>query len=484
MKHASLWIDGQWRDGAQGRTAEVRSPSNGEVVATYADADVQDTDAAIAAARNAFDHGAWSRSPRQRAAFLLALASGLEAASEPLAEEISATNGKLMSEARHEIVAAASELRYYAGLARNIFGRVTEIEPGLMAMLAREPLGVAAIIVPWNAPLTLLARSLAPALAAGCTCVIKSAGQTSLPTEGAFRIASEIPTLPRGVLNLIAESGNRCGQRLVESPDVDMVSYTGSTPVGKAIMAAGSATLKRLNLELGGNAPVLVLPSARIPTAVDGIVRGALSYAGQVCVAASRVIVHQDVADQIRAGLVERLKAQTPGMPHDPAARMGPLINRASRERILTLQDSGGEGAINRLACTVPAHLPAKGGFVTAGLVEVNDPSSPLMQDEVFGPLLSLTVCANEREMTAVANHSRFGLAAGVWSEDLGQAQRLARNLRTGTVWINGHMRLFAEIETGGYKDSGIGRLHGVEGLEAFLQTKHVSWQLAVPSET
>jgi acyl-CoA reductase-like NAD-dependent aldehyde dehydrogenase len=203
--------------------------------------------------------------------------------------------------------------------------------------------------------------------------VIKSAGQTSLPTETALRIASEIPTLPRGVLNLIAESGSRCGQRIVDSPDVDMVSYTGSTPVGKAIMAAGAATLKRLNLELGGNAPVLVLPTARIATAVEGIVRGALSYAGQVCVAASRIIVHQDIADQVRNALVERLKAHTPGMPKDPGARMGPLINRQSRERILSLQDSGGAGAINRLACSIPSHLPRSGGFITAGLIEVQD---------------------------------------------------------------------------------------------------------------
>jgi acyl-CoA reductase-like NAD-dependent aldehyde dehydrogenase len=320
-------------------------------------------------------------------------------------------------------------------------------------------------------------------VAAGCTCVIKSAGQTSLPTETALRIASEIPTLPRGVLNLIAESGSRCGQRIVDSPDVDMVSYTGSTPVGKAIMAAGAATLKRLNLELGGNAPVLVLPTARIATAVEGIVRGALSYAGQVCVAASRIIVHQDIADQVRNALVERLKAHTPGMPKDPGARMGPLINRQSRERILSLQDSGGAGAINRLACSIPSHLPRSGGFITAGLIEVQDPASALMQDEVFGPLLSLTVCNNEREMAAVANRSRFGLAAGLWSEDLGQAQSLARDLRTGTVWINGHMRLFAEIETGGYKESGIGRLHGVEGLDAFLQSKHISWEMVIPAE-
>jgi acyl-CoA reductase-like NAD-dependent aldehyde dehydrogenase len=262
-----------------------------------------------------------------------------------------------------------------------------------------------------------------------------------------------------------------------------MVSYTGSTPVGKAIMAAGAATLKRLNLELGGNAPVLVLPTARIATAVEGIVRGALSYAGQVCVAASRIIVHQDIADQVRNALVERLKAHTPGMPKDPGARMGPLINRQSRERILSLQDSGGAGAINRLACSIPSHLPRSGGFITAGLIEVQDPASALMQDEVFGPLLSLTVCNNEREMAAVANRSRFGLAAGLWSEDLGQAQSLARDLRTGTVWINGHMRLFAEIETGGYKESGIGRLHGVEGLDAFLQSKHISWEMVIPAE-
>lgn len=474
--HSSLYIDGHWSEGVRRQTSHVSCPASGEVIATFSDASREDADLAIAAARRAYDSTAWRQSPRQRSAFLLSLASELESNAESIADEIASCNGKLIGEARHEITVAASEFRYYAGLARNIFGRVTEVEPGLMAMLSREPMGVAGIIVPWNAPITLLARSLAPALAAGCSVIVKAASQTALPTATVIGLAEKITGLPRGIINLIQESGQECGQRLVQSEDVDVISYTGSTPVGKAIMAAGASTLKRLNLELGGNAPVLVLPCADLKAAAAGITKGALAHAGQVCVAASRVVVHRDVAESLRAALISSLSEIKVGLQRDQSARMGPLINSRSRERVLDLQDDAGSGSIRHLACKTPAHLPNSGGFITPGLVEIKDPSSKLLHEEVFGPLLSMIVCGDEQEMIDAANRSRFGLAAAVWTNDLGKAQRMAKALKSGTVWINGHMRLHAEIETGGYKESGIGRLHGVEGLEAFLQTKHVSW--------
>ena len=478
MRHSRLWIDGEWRDALAGTVAEVISPATGEVVGAYADAGVADGRQAVAAARLAFEGSAWSRSPKLRAATLLGLAQALEHVIEPMAADVSGCNGKLIGEARHEVAAGVSELTYYAGLARNIFGRVTELEPGLMSMLGREPLGVAAIIVPWNAPITLLVRSLAPALAAGCTCVVKGAGQTAAPTERFFRLLAQDKALPRGVVNLVFESGSAVAQQLVQDPDVDMISYTGSTPVGKKIMAAAASSLKRLNLELGGNAPVMVMPSADLRAAAAGIVRGALSHAGQVCVAASRVIAHRDIAQSFLHQITRCLQEHTVGMPHDSAARMGPLIAHASRRRILELQEQGGTGAVRHLACEVPRGLPAGGAFLTPGLVEVSDEASPLLREEVFGPLLSFMACDTEHDMVRAANRTSFGLAAGVWTGDLQQGQRMARALRSGTVWINAHMKLFAEIETGGYKESGLGRLHGIEGLEAFLQTKHVSWRL------
>jgi acyl-CoA reductase-like NAD-dependent aldehyde dehydrogenase len=477
VRHSRLWIDGQWRESLAGRVASLVSPATGEHFGSYADSDATDGRVAVAAARRAFDESTWSRHPKLRAGVLLALAQALEGAADAMASDVSMGNGKLLTEARHEVAAGASELRYYAGLARNIFGRVTELEPGLMAMLGREPMGVAAIIVPWNAPITLLVRSLAPALAAGCTCVVKGAGQTAAATERFFQLLAADKALPRGVVNLVFESGSALAQHLVQDPEVDMISYTGSTPVGKKIMAAGASTLKRLNLELGGNAPVMVMPSADLAAAANGIVRGALSHAGQVCVAASRVIVHSDIARLFLQALTQALRQTTVGMPDNGAARMGPLISQTSRQRILELQDQGGIRAVHHLSCEVPPGLPAGGAFLTPGLIELDDEQSPLWRDEVFGPLLSFRVCDSEQDMVRTANRSSFGLAAGVWTGDLQQGQRMARELRSGTVWINAHLRLFAEIETGGYKESGLGRLHGVEGLEAFLQTKHVSWR-------
>ena len=477
MRHSRLWIDGQWCDALSGRVATSVSPATGDVFGSYSDGDVSDGRAGVEAARRAFEQSSWSRNPKMRAAVLLALAQALESAADTMASDVSMGNGKLLAEARHEVAAGASELRYYAGLARNIFGRVTELEPGLMAMLGREPIGVAAIIVPWNAPITLLVRSLAPALAAGCTCVVKGAGQTAAATERFFQLLAADKALPRGVVNLVFESGSALAEQLVQDPEVDMVSYTGSTPVGKRIMAAAAPTMKRLNLELGGNAPVMVMPSADLTAAANGIARGALSHAGQVCVAASRVIVHRNIAQPFLQAITQALRETTVGMPDDGAARMGPLIAQTSRRRILELQEQGGADAVHHLACQVPSGLPAGGAFLTPGLIELRDEQSPLWRDEVFGPLLSFRVCDSEQDMVRAANRSSFGLAAGVWTGDLQQGQRMARELRSGTVWINSHMRLFAEIETGGYKESGLGRLHGIEGLEAFLQTKHVSWR-------
>jgi acyl-CoA reductase-like NAD-dependent aldehyde dehydrogenase len=451
-------------------------PSSGEAVGVFTPIDATGLAAAISAARASFDAGLWARSPRLRASVLLDFATRLERAKAEVSALLSAENGKLQHDAEHEVAAGISELRYYAGLARNVFGRVTEVEPGLLAMLAREPLGVAAIIVPWNAPVTLLVRSLAPALAAGCTVVIKGHPEAALVTTRVVELLAEDSRLPKGAINLIHEIGSEQAQALVASPLVDVVSYTGSTAVGKRIMAAGAATMKRLNLELGGSAPCIVLPDADLDAAAAGIARAGLSHTGQVCVAASRVLVHADVAKTLMEKLVERLRGAIVGSPRDHHTQMGPLINRAARDRILALGHQAAESGKVLLEPRVPDGLPAAGHYVTAGLVEISDLQSPLLNDEVFGPLLSVSSVANDEEALARANHSRFGLAASVWTEDLKAGQRIAGRVQAGTVWINQHLRMHAEIETGGYKESGLGRLHGIEGLEAFLQTKHISW--------
>lgn len=475
---ARHWIDGAWRASADGARAASLDPGTGEVLGEFADAGVADGELAIAAARRLFDRSPWSRQPRVRAQVLLDFAARLDAIRPELAARLAAENGKLIGDCAHEIAGAVSELRYYAGLARNIFGRVVDLDHGLRAMLAREPVGVVAIIVPWNAPITLLIRSLAPVLAAGCTAVVKAARETALVNAKVFEQLAAIEALPAGGVNMLVETGSDVSKLLVASPDVDMISYTGSTEVGKQIMAAAAKTLKRLNLELGGNAPCVVFPDADLDVTVAGIVRANLTHAGQVCVAASRVIAHESVVAELEARFAQRLRAVKLGLADDAATELGPLIDAASSERILKLIERSRSRDDVIVAGEKAGGALADGAFVSPSLVHVRDAGSPLLTDEVFGPVLSVQSFADEEEAIAKANASRFGLAASVWTSDLKRAQRVAAAIRSGSVWINAHMRLFPEIETGGYRESGIGRLHGVGGLEAFLETKAVTWEL------
>ena len=483
-KPARHWIDGEWLESSNGARAASTNPGTGEVLGEFADAGPADAEPAIAAARRVFDRGDWRRRPRLRAAVLLELADRLDAARPELAQRLAAENGKLIGDCTHEIAGAASELRYYAGLARNIFGRVIELDGGVHAMLAREPVGVVGIIVPWNAPVTLLFRSLAPVLAAGCTAVVKAAPQTALVNARVFEEVAALDGLPAGVVNMLVETGSEVSKRLVASRDVDMISYTGSTEVGKQIMAAAAGTLKKLNLELGGNAPCVVFADADLDRTVAGIARAALSHAGQVCVAASRVIAHRSIAEELEARFAERLRGVKLGLADDPATELGPLIDTRSRDRVRRLiADAAADGGDVLLEGREAEGPLAAGAYLSPSLVHVHGTRSPLLTGEVFGPVLSVQTFDDEEEAVARANDSRFGLAASVWTADQQRGLRAAAAIRSGSVWLNGHMRLFPEIETGGYRESGVGRLHGVEGLEAFLQTKAVTYDLGQPRD-
>lgn len=474
---ANHWIDGRWQASASNATGESLNPSTGETLGRFADAGAEDGQAAIAAARQAFEHSAWAHQPRLRAAVLLEFADRLQQAQEDVALALARENGKLIGDSRHEVAAAISELRYYAGLARNIFGRVTELDQNQFSMLAREPMGLAGIIVPWNAPITLLVRSLAPALAAGCASVVKAAPQTALVNAQVFALLAQVEGLPPGIVNMLAETGSEVAQLLVSSPEVDVLSYTGSTAVGKQIMAAGACTLKRMNLELGGSAPCLVFADADLDAAAAGIVRGGMAHAGQVCVAASRVLAQQDIADALQKRIAERLAGLRLGLAEDGGSQLGPLIDQASRQRVEGLVRASRSVGELVLEGAAPGGDLARGAFLSPSLVRVEQPGSPFLQQELFGPLLSLDRFGDEDEGAQKANDTRFGLAASVWTGDQQRGLRLASKIKSGTVWINAHLKLHAEIETGGYRESGIGRLHGVEGLDEFLQTKHISWQ-------
>lgn len=475
MTDCEHYLDGAWCRGAT--SARSMNPADATPVATFADGGAAEADAGIEAARSMFDRSTWAHEPRRRAAALLDLAQRLESAGPEIARLLTAENGKPLRDAEHEVMLGATELRFYAGLARTLFGRAMEVEPGQWSLIAREPMGVAAIVVPWNAPVILLMRSLAPALAAGCTVVIKGAPQTAGTTARVIRAFAESPLLPRGVLNYFTETGHDGARALVASPDVDVVSYTGSTHVGKQIMAVAAGTLKRLNLELGGSAPCIVFDDADLAAAADELVRAGTFLAGQQCVAASRLLVHANVAADFEREVALRLRALPVGPGSDPRSRMGPLIDRASCDRVTRLYERWSAFGDPVVPLTRPDRVPEGGSFLRPALVRIGRAAS-FGVEEVFGPLLTLREFDDESAAVVLANEGRLGLAASVWTRDLARAQRVAQALRCGVVWVNAHGRLIPEAEAGGYRESGFGRLHGVHAVDEFLQTKHVAWNV------
>jgi acyl-CoA reductase-like NAD-dependent aldehyde dehydrogenase len=467
------FIAGEWIT-SEPQKAPSLNPADGRVLGHYFPGSASLAAQAVAAARDAFERTSWATSPRQRAAALFELADRLEEAKEDLVALIVAENGKLNSEAVGEMMGAVSETRYYAGLARNIFGRTFEGAPGTMSLLHREPAGVAGIIVPWNAPVTLLIRSLAPALAAGCTVVVKPAPQTPLIHARVMRCVAACPSLPNGVINSVNEDGSVVGEALVASPEVDVISFTGSSDTGKKIMAGAASTLKRLSLELGGKAPAIVFPDADLDLATRELTRGSLVIAGQMCVAAARFLVHQACHEEFRSRIRQAFSAIRTGPGDRPESQMGAMIDLPSRDRIVSLIEQAGDEGRMVLKGEVPGGELAEGAFVTPTLFEIDNVESSLVQEELFGPIVSIETFVDEADAVRKANATRYGLAASLFTADLNRATRVSRAIRAGTVWLNCHTRLFAEAETGGYRQSGLGRLHGVEGLNDFLETKHV----------
>lgn len=466
------WIGGEWIPTADSGTFDIVSPLDNTVIGSAPDGGAEAAEAAITAAKAAFFASDWAHAPRLRAQVMLTQAASIEARSEELARLLSIETGKLIQVARMEIAAAVSEIRYYAGLARAITGKLLEVEPGVHSQLSREPAGVAAIITPWNAPAILLVRSLAPALAAGCTVVLKPAPQSSLFHTAFMRCLAEVTALPAGVLNSFCEQGSSGGETLVTSPDVDVLSFTGSSAVGKRIMAAAAGTLKRLNLELGGKAPAVVLEDADVEAIAPQLAAAGMILSGQQCTALNRVLVHESRFNEMKKALSAALRAMRVGRSDDEASQIGPLIDMRSRDRVRKLVQEHADAGI--LVGDVPNGALAKGAYLAPSLLAVKELDSPVVQEEFFGPVMNLERFATETEAITKANATRYGLSASVWTKDLDRAHRIARALRSGTVWLNDHNKLFPEAETGGIRDSGFGRLHGIEGLNEFLYTKHI----------
>lgn len=439
----------------------------------FADADLGTAEAAIGAARRAFEHSDWAHAPRLRAAVMLEFANRVERRAEELALLLARETGKLLKPAQAEVAGTVYAIRFYAGLARTIFGRTTEVEPGALSVLSREAAGMAGIIVPWNAAAILLVRSLAPAMAAGCTTVIKMAPQSALFQTELLRCLIEVPNLPVGVVNFYSCTGNEPSEALVASSDVDVISFTGSVLVGQRTMASAAPTLKRLNLELGGKAPAIVFADADPKAIAAQLAAAAAIAAGQQCTALDRVLAHESLIAPPREALAAQFRSIAVGPATDAASQMGPQIDIANRDRIARLV----EGAQQHVEVIVRGEVLdgrlARGAFIRPSLIQVSALDSPFVQEEFFGPVLNLESFREEGDAVARANATRYGLSASVWTHDGARARRVARALRSGTVWINTHNKLLPEAETGGFGDSGYCRLHGAEATLEFLEAKH-----------
>ncbi len=479
-RQKQILIDGVWRDAGSGQRFETFDPASGRLLAELAEATASDVDEAVASARAALISKEWKgMTPSARGKLLWKIAELIDAHVEELAELETLDQGKSFRTGRFgEIPASVEQFRYFAGFCTKILGTTipTSIayQPEgreIFAYTTREPVGVVAAITPWNSPMLMAAMKLAPALAAGCTVVLKPAEETSLTAIRLVELMLEAG-LPKGVVNLVTGFGEVVGAALTAHPEVDKVAFTGSTEVGKLIVSAAQGNLKKLTLELGGKSPAIVMPDADMALAIPGIARGIFSNSGQVCVAGSRVYAHRAVYDAVVEGLSKAATALTLGHGLDAGTDLGPLVNRKQADRVAGFIAEGrSEGAEITSGGNQTGEF---GTFFEPTVVTSVRPDMRMMREEIFGPVVAVTPFDDPEEAIAYANDSPYGLAGSVWTQDLSSAHRLAARVKAGTIWINCHSYFSPELPKGGHKQSGWGYENGAPGLENYLETKTV----------
>ncbi|KRT66465.1 MAG: glycine betaine aldehyde dehydrogenase [Candidatus Dadabacteria bacterium CSP1-2] len=481
VKKYKMFVDGKWVSSHTGETWNVINPANQEVIATVPLADEEDARMAIMAARRAFDKGPWRKmSQVERGKLLFALARAIRDQAEELAQLETLNSGKPIRESRMDMSDAADCFEFYGGLADKINGDIVPVpDPNIFAMVLREPVGVVGQIIPWNYPLLMAAWKLAPALATGNCCVLKPAEITPLTALELAKLIKEVG-FPDGVVNIINGLGPVAGMELAKNEYVDKIAFTGSTEVGKQLMIAAAGNVKKISLELGGKSPMIVFEDADFPLAVEWVQFGIFVNQGEVCSATSRLYLHDKIHDRFVEELTKKAKRIKIGNPLEEATEMGPIASEKQLNKVMHYIELGKkEGAEIAYGGKRLQNGELKKGFYVSPTIFTNVKNNmKVVQDEIFGPVLTVMKFREEDEAIELANQTRYGLAAGVFTRDINRAFRITKELRAGILWVNSSQPCFNQLPWGGYKQSGIGRELGRYAVEEYTQLKQVTINL------
>ncbi len=475
-----MYVCGEWVEAKSKALREIIDPGNGELLGTVPESNREDVILAIEAAREAFDKGPWKTTTAlDRGKFLFKISDLIRREAKRLAELEVKNCGKPLAEAEYDVNDAANCFEFYGGLATKIHGETMSVPANSMSFVVREPLGVCGQIIPWNFPLLMSAWKLAPALAAGCTVILKPSELTPLTALELAGLIHEAG-LPPGVVNIVTGPGAGAGEELAQNKLCDKVAFTGGTLTGRKILEGASSNLKKVTLELGGKNPNIVFADCDLEAAIDGALFGAFANQGEVCSAGSRLLVDKSIHKSMVAGMLAKIDRIKLGHGLTPGVKMGPLISKAQLEKVQNYIQIGiQEGATLLCGGKRPEGATfAKGNFLLPTIFDKVTPKMRIAREEIFGPVLSIITFETEEEAIHIANDTDYGLAAGVWSKNIFRAMRVVRSLRAGITWINTYHPTFNELPWGGYKQSGWGRELGIHGIDAYLETKQININL------